>query len=243
MATQFSSVWTRPPRQPKSTGLGREQIVAAALEILDAEGLEALSMRKLGARLNAGATSLYWHVANKDELLELALDEFWGWVEVPDPEGAPWRQVLTTFAYSLRATLLAHPWVGTLVGRMPMVGPKAFELSDRLRRTFVQAGFEGLDIYLASGAVISFVLGQVLPGLGMQRAGGEDWDYESAMTMMTELAADYPEMLEDYRRNIPSNPNTARVVAYDFGLLCVLDGLEARLRTPHDRGAALSEND
>ncbi|GAB2711814.1 TetR/AcrR family transcriptional regulator C-terminal domain-containing protein [Nocardia thraciensis] len=237
MPKQFSSVWTRPPRQPKSAGLGRDQIVAAALELLDAEGMEALSMRKLGAKLNAGATSLYWHVANKNELLELTLDEFWGWVEVPEPERESWRQVITTFAYSLRATMLEHPWVATLVGQMPMVGPKAFELSDRLRRAFVQAGFTGLDIYLASGAVISFVLGQVLPEISLRRAsGGEEWDYESGMAVLDELAADYPELLADYHRSMPTNPEAARMIAYDFGLLCVLDGLEARL---HGRRPAI----
>ncbi|MBF6170864.1 TetR/AcrR family transcriptional regulator C-terminal domain-containing protein [Nocardia blacklockiae] len=231
MAKKFSSVWTRPPRPSRSAGLSRDQIVAAALELLDAEGLEALSMRKLGARLNAGATSLYWHVANKDDLLELALDEFWGWVRIPEPEHAPWREVITTFVYSLRATMLEHPWVAGLIGQMPMVGPKAFELSDRLRRAFVQAGFTGLDIYLASGMVMSFVLGQVVPEISLKRAApGEDWDYDDAMATLEQVAPDYPEMLADYRDLMPTDPNTARMVAYDFGLLCVLDGLEARLR-------------
>ncbi|WP_024805209.1 TetR/AcrR family transcriptional regulator [Nocardia sp. BMG51109] len=231
MAKEFSSVWTRPPRRPRSTGLGREQIVAAAVELLDAEGLEALSMRKLGVKLNAGATSIYWYVANKEELLELALDEFWGLVEVPEPEGESWRTVLTTFAYSLRAGMLEHPWVGGLVGRMPMVGPQAFERSDRLRRAFVQAGFAGLDIYLASSTVMGYVLGQVLPELSLMRAGGGDWDYEGAMAVMEDLAAGYPELLADYKRAMPTDPAAARAVAYDFGLLCVLDGLEARLPT------------
>lgn len=231
MAEKFSSVWTRPPRPSRTSGLGREQIVAAALELLDADGLEALSMRKLGAKLNAGATSLYWHVANKDELLELVLDEFWGYVDVPEPERAPWREVITTFVYSLRVTMLDHPWVAGLIGQMPMVGPKAFELSDRLRRAFVRAGFTGLDIYLASGMVMSFVLGQVLPEISLKRvSGGPEWDYDEAMTTLERVAPDYPEMLRDYREYMPTEPAAARMVAYDFGLLCVLDGLEARLR-------------
>ncbi|WP_280294488.1 TetR family transcriptional regulator, partial [Nocardia abscessus] len=61
-----------PPRGPPRRG------VAVGIKFTDAEGLEALSMRKLGAKLGAGATSLFWHVSNKDELLELVLDEFWG---------------------------------------------------------------------------------------------------------------------------------------------------------------------
>jgi len=76
MATRpIPSVWTRDREQP---ALSRAAIVREAIAMLDAEGTEALSMRKLGARLNAGATSLYRHVASKDELMELALDEVAG---------------------------------------------------------------------------------------------------------------------------------------------------------------------
>ncbi|MEV6139537.1 TetR/AcrR family transcriptional regulator C-terminal domain-containing protein [Nocardia sp. NPDC051990] len=228
---QFSSVWTREPRQPKTAGLRRDQIVAAALEVLDTEGLGALSMRKLGAKLNVGATSLYWHVANKDELLELALDEIWGLVHIPDPDQTPWREVATTFSYNFRLTMLEHRWVATLIGSLPSVGPNAFVLTDRLRRTFISAGFTGVDIYLASSALMSYVLGQVVPEVTAAKAfGDEGFDTEMLLDAMDSLAADYPEMLAEYRKALPADSRTARAMAFDFGLLCVLDGLESRLR-------------
>ncbi|MGO4617062.1 TetR/AcrR family transcriptional regulator [Nocardia sp. 2YAB30] len=237
MTKQFASVWTREPRQPKASGLRREQIIAAAVEILDAEGLESLSMRKLGAKLRAGATSLYWYVANKDELLELVLDEFWGMVQTPEPEQASWRELLTTFAYSLRATIRAHPWMASLVGQLPSVGPNSLRLSDRLRRAFVRAGFRGVDIYLASGTVMSFVLGQVIPETAWEKAyGGSGIDSDSMIRVMEGLAGDYPEMLEDYRVTAPIDPEVGRAMAFDFGLLCVMDGLEARLRNTQGFG-------
>src|ERR687893_1971585 len=87
-----SSVWTRPRRaRGGQPALSREQIVRAAIEILDAEGAAGLSMRRLGTRLGSGATSLYWHVAHKDELLELAVDEVLGEVYVPEAGDTPWR--------------------------------------------------------------------------------------------------------------------------------------------------------
>jgi len=231
---QFSSVWIRAPRQPKAAGLRRDQIVAAAIALLDAEGMGALSMRKLGAKLDAGATSLYWHVANKDELLELALDEIWGLVRIPDPEQTSWREVVTTFAYNFRLTMLAHPWMATLIGSLPSVGPKAFELSDRLRRTFIGAGFTGVDIYLASSTVMSYVLGQVIPEITSAKAfGDEGFDSETVLDALDTLAADYPEMLADYRSTVPADQQTARAMAFDFGLICVMDGLESRLRELH----------
>ncbi|MQY30452.1 TetR/AcrR family transcriptional regulator [Nocardia aurantia] len=234
MTRPFSSVWTREPRQPKNAGLRREQIVAAAIELLDAEGLDQLSMRKLGSRLGAGATSLYWHVANKDELLELTLDEIWALVEVPDPEQASWREAATTFAYSMRDTVLTHPWVATVVGQFPSVGPHAFALMERLRRTFTRAGFTGTDIYLAGGTVMSFVLGQVIPEISARRMTGPDgdWTLDTAVDSADRLAAGYPELLADYRATRYTDMNTGYAVAFDFGLLCVLDGLAARLPAP-----------
>ncbi|WP_454196107.1 TetR/AcrR family transcriptional regulator [Nocardia sp. Marseille-Q1738] len=237
MTKQFSSVWTREPRQPKTSGLRREQIITAAVEILDAEGLESLSMRKLGAKLGAGATSLYWYVANKEELLELVLDQFWGMVQTPDPEQASWRELLTAFAYSLRATIRAHPWMASLVGQLPSIGPNSLQLSDRLRRAFVQAGFRGVDIYLAGGTVMGFVLGQVIPEIAWQKAsGGAEMDTDGMLGVMEQLAADYPDMLADYRATAPRDQEVARAMAFDFGLLCVLDGLEARLRNSPGSG-------
>jgi AcrR family transcriptional regulator len=69
----------------RKTGSGCEQIVRAAIEVLDAEGPTGLSMSRLGTKLGSGATSLYWHVVNKDELLSLAVDEMLSEVYVPVP--------------------------------------------------------------------------------------------------------------------------------------------------------------
>lgn len=230
MTKPFSSVWTREPRRTKTVGLSREQIVRAAVALLDADGLDALSMRRLGTRLDAGATSLYWHVANKDELLELALDEMWGRVTVPDPDRVHWREVATTYAYSLRAAMIAHPWAGSLVGRLPSVGPCVMQISDRLRRAFVHAGFTGDDVYLATGAVTSYVLGQVIPEVTWNKAHGSDeFDVAGMRGVVDQVAADYPEMAADFRKTLARDPAVSRAVAFDFGLLAVMDGLEHRL--------------
>ncbi|QIS15018.1 TetR/AcrR family transcriptional regulator C-terminal domain-containing protein [Nocardia arthritidis] len=223
-------MWTREPRRPKASGLDRDQIVRAAIELLDHEGLEALSMRKLGAALGAGATSLYWYVANKDELLELALDEFWGGIGVPDPDEMHWRNVITAFAYNMRISSLAHPWGPSLIGTLPSVGPNAFRLTDRLRRAFLQAGLTGVDLYLANSTVLSFVLGQVIPEITFRKAlGGGEYDQESTTEALTRLAAEYPDMLDARAALEKLDPNAARAMAFDFGLTAVLDGIAAKL--------------
>ncbi len=231
----ISTVWLRPTRPPRKSGLTRDQIVAATVELLDAQGLEALSMRKLGARLNSGATSLYWYVANKHELLELALDEMWGLVEMPEPEERDWREVFTTFAYSLRATLRTHPWAATLLGQLPSIGPHALALTDRMRRSCLRAGFAGQDVYLAAGVLMSFILGQILPEMSYRKSAGGEIDHASIRESVDRLTTDYPQLRADYRDTVPADPEIARALAFDFGLVCVLDGLAARLNEPDRR--------
>src|SRR5215470_4968794 len=87
---------SRKRREP----ISREAIVAAAIGLLDREGLSALSMRRLGEELGAGAASLYWHVGSKDGLLDLVLDELIGEDEIPDADPARWQEQLKETAKS-----------------------------------------------------------------------------------------------------------------------------------------------
>src|SRR3569623_2659091 len=104
------TVLLRPQRaRTGQPGLSRVQIVRASLELLDADGIAGLSMRRLGTRLGSGATSLYWYVNTKDELLDLCIDECLGEVHVP--AGEDWRESLRTAARALRDMVLRHPWL------------------------------------------------------------------------------------------------------------------------------------
>jgi AcrR family transcriptional regulator len=229
---QFTSVWTRDPRKTTSPGRSREEIVGAAIELLDEEGLDGLSMRKLGAKLSAGATSLYWYVANKDELLELAYDETWGELKVPDPEEVGWREAASVLAYSMRAAMLRHPWSADLLGRLPALGPKALQAADRMRKVFAAAGFKGMDIDYATSTITAYVYGTTLPEIAWNNAmAGHEYDPDEMRTMLRKAARDYPDMLERVNLDVYDDPNTVRAVAFDFGLVSVLDGLERRLAT------------
>ena len=145
----------------------------AAVELLDAEGLNALSMRRLGAKLGSGATSIYWHVANKDELLELVLDEFYGEFKLLETqETTDWRHAATLFAYGMREALFRHPWAMPLVGTMPAVGPNAMRLMSRLNGTFARAGFQDFERDYAASTLLSYVAGITVPEISpAERAG------------------------------------------------------------------------
>ncbi|MGI5491812.1 TetR/AcrR family transcriptional regulator [Microtetraspora malaysiensis] len=232
-AKSFTSVWTRERKGRREQGLSRDQIVRAAIELLDAEGLDALSMRKLGARLGAGATSLYWHVANKDELLELAMDEVYR--EVPAPVGASWRETAGAIAWGLRGAILAHPWCVGLIGVLPSIGPNSLVMSDLLVKTCKEAGFQGIDIDFAVGAVVAYTLGSAVPEAAwrsmLNRAGDSPREVQNEMMpTIEELAAGHPDLLERYKDYTSGgfDPLAARQIAFDYGLVALLDGLDAR---------------
>lgn len=152
-----------PQRQRREQpALSRDQIVSVALELLDTEGLDALSMRKLGTRLNAGATSMYTYVANKDELFELVVDQVYGEIEVPaadDP--ADWRAATTRCAHSLRSTFLQHPWIVSVLGEVGVayLGPNMMRLSDALLGVLEDGGFSLEAADRGVSTVFAYVIG------------------------------------------------------------------------------------
>jgi AcrR family transcriptional regulator len=127
--------WGRVPERRgrrRRDPLTREGIVNAAIELLDAEGLDGFSMRRVAERLGTGAASLYWHVGSKDGLLDLIMDEVIGEQEVPDPDPDRWQEQLKQVARTMRATILRHRDIVRIsIGRIPM-GPNAIRLSERV---------------------------------------------------------------------------------------------------------------
>ncbi|MFC5831014.1 TetR/AcrR family transcriptional regulator C-terminal domain-containing protein [Nonomuraea insulae] len=228
----FSSVWLREPRKATSPGRSREEIVRAALELLNEEGLDGLSMRKLGARLQSGATSLYWYVANKDELLELAYDEVWSDMVVPDPGRVSWRHSASALAHSMRQAILRRPWAGNLIGRMPALGPNALRVADQMRRMFKVAGFAGLEIDYAGSTLTAYVFGMTIPEVAWNAATADhSYDADEMRASVAKAAAQFPDMLERIDMTSYDDPQAMREMAFDFGLASVLDGLERRLVT------------
>jgi AcrR family transcriptional regulator len=235
----FHSVWTRPPRaRGGQPSLSREQIVRAAIELLDAEGTPGLSMRRLGTRLDAGATSLYWHVANKEELLELAVDEVLGEIYVPEAGDAPWRVSVSTFANGVRAALLRHPWVIGLLGTKPTLGPNAMRLGDRLIAVLTAAGFTGWTMSHVSALIHGHAIGsattEAAATTALRRAEVPVNDFiRDLQPYLDQVSADHPHY-DKWRRANPMDGVELMKMwedSFAFGLDRILDGLEHWLAT------------
>ncbi|MGC4938885.1 TetR/AcrR family transcriptional regulator [Kribbella sp. DT2] len=239
MAEEPDSVWTRPKRgrRREQPALSQEQIVAAAIKLLDADGLDALSMRKLGAELGAVATAVYWHVANKDELLELVVDHVYGELEVPTiTDASAWRDGAIASAISLRGIIQRHPWLAATLADVGVtfIGPNLMAVSDRILALYETAGFSTIEADQASKTVIGFVLGiagneaATLTKLARTGETVEQW-VAKAMPAAERAAQNHPRMRALYAAYADYDLNTADDDTFTYGLDRVLDGLELRL--------------
>jgi len=118
--------WLRAPRKPRDrVPLSREVIVDAALRLLDREGAGAFSMRRLAEELGVGAGAVYWHVANKEQLLQLVFDRLIGQLPMPEPHPERWREQMRQAALEEREMLKRPPGIAQLMfGRIPL-GPNS----------------------------------------------------------------------------------------------------------------------
>jgi AcrR family transcriptional regulator len=220
--------------------LGR--IVAGALELIDREGLGALSMRNLAGELQIGITSLYRYVAGKDEVLVLVADAVLGESQLPRPvEDLGWREVLEDLARSMRAVLASHPNVAPLFATAVPVGPNSLRARELSLSVLRERGFDGTlaaDVYTAlAHQVLASVLQEPMD------------DFRSAG-----LAASTNLTLRGFYRSLPAEhyPHlvelagelTSRTAAeeFEFGLGCLLDGVELRLQQTRTRHRSRNAN-
>ncbi|GAA1140563.1 AcrR family transcriptional regulator [Kitasatospora gansuensis] len=229
------SVWTRqrPAEQP---GLSQPAIVREAIAMLDADGIDALSMRKLGARLNAGATSLYRHVATKDELMELAVDAVVAEMSVPAAGGPDWRADVTAAAASFRAVALRHPWLSAVLGQagLAYLGPNLMTYGERLAALFAEAGFP--EPSPAIDTVLAYVIGMSTTEaawlITVSRSGETEAAFVTRLLPEAQQAATGHQHLNEAYQEAEAgaaDPAAVRDAKFGYGLEVVLDGLALRL--------------
>lgn len=161
----------RAASQPRS--LSAEAIVRAALAIADAEGLEAVTMRRVGAELGAAAMSLYRHVPGKDALLELMADSVLAELPRPDPDG-DWQVELHEFFTAFRDLLLEHPAVAHVMVEMALAGPELSLRGERVLRCLLGGGLDEAAAAQAITALTWHAVGGALYAIARQNPEHED---------------------------------------------------------------------
>ncbi|RLK62012.1 TetR/AcrR family transcriptional regulator [Actinokineospora cianjurensis] len=160
-------VWERPepPDRPVPAPLSRDRIVRAAIELADAAGLDAVSLRKVAAVLDVGPMRLYGYIATKEELLDLVVDAVHAEIR---PTGAGWREVLRSLADATRQAAHRHEWFADLIGGRPQLGPNTLATSEA-----VLSAMDGVDlgtVVPAVAAVNAYVVGAVRREITERRA-------------------------------------------------------------------------
>ncbi|MFF3848644.1 TetR/AcrR family transcriptional regulator [Streptomyces sp. NPDC002328] len=222
------------------SGLDRERITEATVRLLDAEGLDKFSMRRLAAELNVTAMSVYWYVDTKDDLLELALDAAFGEMELPDLEadGDDWREQLRTLATVYRVLLVRHPWLSPLAGRYLNIGPNSLAFSRTVQQVIRRTGLPAHRITSAISAVFQFVYGygtieSHFFGRAADTGMSADEYFRHAMSSVTE-APQAAEMVEQSKDIMAARggDTVAEMLDRDFtfALDLLIAGIEAMVK-------------
>lgn len=227
------TVWDRPEPPTRPVPLDREQIVAAAIALADAGGLEAVSLRKVAARLNAGPMRLYGYISTKEELFDLMVDEVQAEI-LPDgsaEQPGDWREALRVLAHRTRQTALRHEWLADLLGGRPTLGPNGLAVTEA--KLAALDGLADVDTAMRAVETVSaYFTGAIrreIANLRAERATGlskRDWQRASGPHVTRMLATGrFPALAKAVHDGTDVDAETS----FTTGLDWVLDAVAARL--------------
>lgn len=230
----------RPTRGPRP-GLSVDRIVAAAIELADAEGLAALSMRRVADKLGVGTMSLYTYVPGKAELLDVMLDTVLAEEARPDAAAGGWRAGLERRAREDWALFHRHPWVLQITPGRSLLGPNETDLYEATLRVVDGIGLSGTEMVLVVNLVADYTRGAADTAVGAaqaeRRTGVSDEEWWKAREPLFDKYFDpdrFPTVTRISAAGAFEPPATegGYTVAwaresFEFGLRRLLDGIEA----------------
>ena len=224
------------PRSPHAQALSREAIVRAAVEVADAGGLAAATMRAVATRLDVEAMSLYNHVRNKDDLLDGMVDLVFSEIHSPTA-GSDWVEEMRERSRSGREAMTRHPWAIGLMGSRRTPGLPTLRHHDAVIGCLRGAGFS-----LALTAHAFTLLDAHLYGFVLQEQSLVHHDAEDLAAVGQGILDRLPEGELPHFRELALGhallPGYDHGAEFDEGLDLVLDGLARRLDQPSPRGLA-----
>lgn len=219
----------RGPRQRTTV----DAVVGVAIEIADADGLAAVTMRAVATRLGIATMATYTYVPGKAELLDLMLDSVYAQMPRPDLRGLAWRQRVTAVAAENRDLLERHPWVAQLATTRPPLGPGMIAKYEHELGAFDGLGLSDLEMDAALTYVLGFVTAVVRIAIDSKTAGLDSGVTDQAWWERAEplLAKVFDPAKFPLAARIGAAAGQAHAGAYsaehayEFGLARVLDGL------------------
>jgi len=227
------TVWDRPEPPARPAPLDRERIVAAAIALADEGGLQAVSVRKVAARLDVGPMRLYGYIATKEELFDLMVDEVHAEI-LPAGQPGDWREALRTIAHRTRQAALRHEWLADLLGGRPALGPNALAVTEAKL-----AALDGLadlgTVMRAVETVSAYFTGAIRREVANRRAeratglSERDWQRASGPYVTRMLATGrFPALAKMVRDGTEVDAEASFAAGLDW----VLDAVAAKLARP-----------
>jgi AcrR family transcriptional regulator len=222
MQVETRTIQTRTGRQV----LDRQRIVEAALEFVDRDGLDALSMRKLGSVLGVEAMALYHYFPSKAALVDGLVAAVLARLEVPLPTvSGDWAALVCQVARSFRDLGTAHPNIFPLLATIGLDNPASLAPAEAVLAVLTQAGLNARDAFDAFVALKSYVVGYTLWAIGQR--GADQRTGEASCVMVDVRGAAYPHLAE-----LSGWLGERRLdTEFEAGLALLIDGMRARLST------------
>ncbi len=225
------TVWDRPEPPARPAPLDRERIVAAAVALADEGGLEAVSLRKVAARLNAGPMRLYGYISTKQELFDLMVDEVQAGILPEEPPG-DWREALSTLAHRTRRAALRHEWLADLLGGRPSLGPNGLAVTEATLAAL--DGLADIDTVMRAvetvGAYFTGAIRREIANIRAERATGlskREWQRASGPHVTRMLATGrFPAL----SRAVHDGTDVDAETTFTTGLDWVLDAVAVKLQ-------------
>ena len=209
-------------------GLSTQRVVAEAMRLADREGVDGLSMRRLAGALGAGAMSLYYYVANKDELLDAMIDVVFAEIELP-PADTDWQSAMRQRSLSARQVLARHPWAIGLMESRTTPGPANLRHREAVTACLRKAGFSVVMATHANWLLDSYVYGFALQEASLPFDNAGELAGMTEDVFLPQLPPDeFPYLNESAAALLAAGYDPAEEFAFGLGL--VLAALEP-LRT------------
>jgi AcrR family transcriptional regulator len=189
-------VTTRAQRsERRADALSKQRIVAAAIEILDTEGENALTFRALAARLATGSGAIYWHVTNKNDLLAAATDDVFSRALTGAGGIAEPREAIRAIALGVFDAIDAHPWVGAQLPRQPWSA--LLQIFERVGGQIQALGVPARAQFISASTLVNYILGVAGQNAANARLFGHEVDRTAFLATVTTQwtqydASDYP---------------------------------------------------
>lgn len=228
MSIGYAAIVPRRSDEKRRPSLSRAAIVAEALRIVDVEGVDAVSMRRVADRFGTGPASLYAHVQNREELLLLAADEVMAEVELPPVDARRWRVQLLQVLTAVRTALTRHGDIAAMsIGRIPL-HPHTLRVADHVIALLLAGGMPEKDAALAADLLPLYVVAVAFEE-GVEavagRKNGDEYHQQVAATWAQLPPAEFPAVTALMPHLFTAGDADER---FRFGLEVLLDGLVAR---------------